>query len=174
MKDQWNHLAGSREDTEKLLDEYVDYLMANSDADHPAWNLELQRGWKENKWNYIDGCMITGILQLYDITKKEKYLRFADDFLSGFVEKDGTIRTYSVKEYSLDNVNPARNLLTLFRLTGKEQYKKAADLIRSQLDTMPRTPSGSFWHKKIYPNQIWLDGIYMAQPFSIHCRYKFL
>ena len=173
MKDQWNHLAGSREDTEKLLDEYVDYLMANSDADHPAWNLELQRGWKENKWNYIDGCMITGILQLYDITKKEKYLRFADDFLSGFVEKDGTIRTYSVKEYSLDNVNPARNLLTLFRLTGKEQYKKAADLVRSQLDTMPRTPSGSFWHKKIYPNQIWLDGIYMAQPFYIEYEKTF-
>ena len=173
MKDQWNHLAGDREHTEKLLNEYVDYLMANSDADHPAWNLELMRGWKENKWNYIDGCMITGILQLYDITKEEKYLRFADDFLSGFVKEDGSIRTYAVEEYSLDNVNPARNLLTLYRLTEKEKYKKAADLVRSQLDTMPRTPSGSFWHKKIYPDQVWLDGIYMAQPFYMEYEKTF-
>lgn len=165
MTNQCNHLAGHREKTEELLNEYIDYLMKNSTAESPAWNLELKRGWKENKWNYIDGCMITGILQLYEMTKDEKYLRFADEFLSGFVTKDGGIRTYDPEEYSLDNVNPAKNLLVLYRLTKNEKYKKASDYVRTQLDTMPRTPSGSFWHKKIYPDQIWLDGIYMAQPF---------
>ena len=86
-------LRGDREATETALKEYIDYLMVHSDSEHPAWNLELKRSWRENKWNYIDGCMIRGILAMYRITSEEKYLRFADDFVSGFVEADGSIRT---------------------------------------------------------------------------------
>lgn len=172
--DQKRHqFEGDRAATEQLLDEYIDYLMVHSDAEHPAWNLEMIRSGKHNKWNYIDGCMITGILELYEITGEARFLDFADRFLSGFVEEDGSIRTYDLEEYSLDNVNPAKNLFTMYDLTGKEKYRKAIELVRSQLSTMPRTPEGNFWHKLIYPNQVWLDGIYMALPFYMEYEKRF-
>ena len=173
MDQKRHHLQGDRAATEQLLDEYIDYLMAHSDSEHPAWNLEMIRSGKCNKWNYIDGCMITGILERYEITGEARFLDFADRFLSGFVEDDGRIRTYDPAEYSLDNVNPAKNLFTLYDLTGKEKYRKALELVRSQLSTMPRTPEGNFWHKLIYPNQVWLDGIYMALPFYMEYEKRF-
>ncbi len=60
---------------------------------------------------------------------------------------------------------PARPCSTCIKLTGKEKYRKAIDTVYSQLQGQPRTSTGNFWHKMIYPNQIWLDGLYMAQPF---------
>ena len=173
MDQKRHHLQGDRAATEQLLDEYIDYLMAHSDSAHPAWNLEMIRSWKSNKWNYIDGCMITGILERYEITGEARFLDFADRFMSGFVQEDGRIRTYDPEEYSLDNVNPAKNLFPLYDLTGKEKYRKAIELVRSQLSTMPRTPEGNFWHKLIYPNQVWLDGIYMALPFYMEYEKRF-
>ena len=173
MDQKRHHLQGDQAATEQLLDEYIDYLMDHSDSEHPAWNLERIRSGKCNKWNYIDGCMITGILERYEITGEARFLDFADRFLSGFVEEDGRIRTYDPAEYSLDNVNPAKNLFTLYDLTGKEKYRKALELVRSQLSTMPRTPEGNFWHKLIYPNQVWLDGIYMALPFYMEYEKRF-
>ena len=173
MDQKRHHLQGDRAATEQLLDEYIDYLMDHSDSEHPAWNLEMIRSGKCNKWNYIDGCMITGILELYEITGEARFLDFADRFLSGFVEEDGRIRTYDPEEYSLDNVNPGKNLFPLYDLTGKEKYRKAIELVRSQLSTMPRTPEGNFWHKLIYPNQVWLDGIYMALPFYMEYEKRF-
>ena len=173
MDQKRHHLHGDRAATEQLLDEYIDYLMAHSDAEHPAWNLEMIRSGKSNKWNYIDGCMITGILELYEITGEARFIDFADRFLSGFVEEDGSIRTYDPEEYSLDNVNPGKNLFPLYDLTGKEKYRKATERVRSQLSTMPRTPEGNFWHKLIYPNQVWLDGIYMALPFYMEYEKRF-
>lgn len=173
MDHKRHHLQGDRAATEQLLDEYIDYLMDHSDSEHPAWNLEMIRSGKCNKWNYIDGCMITGILERYEITGEARFLDFADRFMSGFVEEDGRIRTYDPAEYSLDNVNPAKNLFTLYDLTGKEKYRKALELVRSQLSTMPRTPEGNFWHKLIYPNQVWLDGIYMALPFYMEYEKRF-
>ena len=173
MDQKRHHLQGDRAATEQLLDEYIDYLMDHSDSEHPAWNLEMIRSGKCNKWNYIDGCMITGILERYEITGEARFLDFADRFMSGFVQEDGRIRTYDPEEYSLDNVNPAKNLFPLYDLTGKEKYRKAIELVRSQLSTMPRTPEGNFWHKLIYPNQVWLDGIYMALPFYMEYEKRF-
>ena len=99
----------TREEAYKLLEEYVDYLLEKSDAEHPFWNIEKVVSGKPNKWNYIDGCMITSVLSLYEQTKDEKYLKFADDFMGWFVQDDGSIKTYSVDEYNLDNVNPAKS-----------------------------------------------------------------
>lgn len=167
------HLDESRHETEELLNRYIDYLLENSDCEHPAWNIEAQKGWSENKWNYIDGCMIRGVLELYKIRGDKKYLDFADRFVSGFVEADGNIRSYDKAEWSLDNINPAKNLFALYDLTGKEHYRRAMDTVREQLEQQPRTSQGNFWHKAIYPNQVWLDGIYMAQPFYVEYERRF-
>ncbi len=166
-------MSMTREETRQVIDEYVSYLIDNSDAAHPMWNIEKIRSGKPNKWNYIDGCMITALLRMYEITGIRKYLDFSDRFVSAFVNEDGTVGTYSVDEYNLDNVRPACNLFTLYDLTGKEKYRKAMDTVRSQLDTMPRTNEGNFWHKKIYPYQVWLDGMYMAQPFYVEYEKRF-
>ena len=151
--------------TDEKIRKYLDYLLANSSAESPMWNKEKILSGKPNKWNYIDGCMISAVLSMYDLTKDEKYLKFADDFDGWFVQEDGSIKTYDPEEKNLDNLNAARNLYPLYRLTGKEKYRKAMDTAHYQIEIQPRTKSGNFWHKAIYPNQIWLDGLYMAQPF---------
>ncbi len=163
----------TRQETYKMLSEYVDYLLEQSDAEHPFWNKEKILQGKPNTWNYIDGCMITAVLSLYEMTGDKKYLDFADSFVSWFVQEDGTIKTYDPSEYNLDNINPSKNLFKLYDLTGKEKYRKAMDTARSQLTTMPRTNAGNFWHKKIYPYQVWLDGMYMAQPFYMEYEKRY-
>lgn len=154
-------------ETMTLMREYMDYLLERSTAENPAWNIEMQRGANITKWNYIDGCMITAILSLHSITGEERYLAFADRFMDWFVRDDGSIRAYDMEEYNLDNINPGKNLFTLYNLTGKEKYRAGIETIRAQLNGMPRTREGNFWHKKIYPWQVWLDGLYMAQPFYV-------
>ncbi len=162
-----------KKEVKTQINEYIEYLLDNSSAEKPMWNKELVREGKPNKWNYIDGCMITALLSLYEMTGRERYFTFAKDFIDYFVQEDGSIRTYNVKEYNLDNINTASNLFFLYDRTGEEKYRKALDLVRTQLDTMPRTKEGSFWHKDIYPNQVWLDGLYMAEPFYMRYETKF-
>ena len=156
-----------------MLGDYVNYLIANSSAEAPMWNIEKVRSGKPNKWNYIDGCMITACLSLYKTTGDEKYLNFSKSFIDSFVQEDGSIKTYDPKEYNLDNVNQGKNLFTLYDIFGDEKYRKAIETIRSQLATQPRTKEGNFWHKDIYPWQVWLDGTYMAQPFYMEYETRF-
>ena len=85
------------------------------------------------------------------------------------VEIDGSILTYKKDEYNLDQINPGKNLFDLYKDTGDKKYRKAIELLKTQLDNQPRTQSGGFWHKKIYPWQMWLDGLYMQGPF--YARY---
>lgn len=130
------------------LGRYVDYLIAGSTAEAPLWNIEKVRSGKPNKWNYIDGCMITACLSLYQTTGDEKFLTFSRNFLDYFVKDHGVIETYDPQEYNLDNVNQGKNLFTLYDLTGEQRYRDAIETIRSQLETQPRTREGNFWHKK--------------------------
>lgn len=149
----------------KILDRYIQQLLEKSSPQKPIWNIEKIRQGAKPSWNYMDGCMIKAILELYHITKEKAYLTFADHFIDYFVEEDGSIKSYHPEEHNLDNVNAGKTLFDLYELTGKEKYRKAIDTVYSQLTTQPRTSTGNFWHKEIYPNQIWLDGLYMAQPF---------
>lgn len=149
----------------EILDRYINQLLEKSTPQAPIWNIEKIKEGRKSTWNYIDGCMIKAIIELYHITKDEHYLEFADSFIDYFVHDDGSIESYDPMEYNLDNVNAGKTLFDLYKLTGKEKYRKAIDTVYSQLKGQPRTSTGNFWHKKIYPNQIWLDGLYMAQPF---------
>ena len=155
------------------IEKYIDYLMENSTPDYPAWNIEKKQLGIKSKWNYIDGCMILAVLEMYSITKNDKYLQFADDFVDAKVFDDGTIDGYDTNEMNIDNINAGKTLFDLYDLTGKDKYVRAIKLIYSQLENMPRTAEGNFWHKKIYPNQVWLDGLYMAQPFYMEYEYRY-
>lgn len=149
----------------KILDRYIDQLLESSTPQAPVWNIEKIHSGQTSTWNYIDGCMIKAVLELYHIRKDRRYLEFADSFIDYFVREDGSIDSYDPEEYNLDNVNAGKTLFDLYELTGKAKYRLAMDTIYGQLKGQPRTSTGNFWHKKIYPNQIWLDGLYMAQPF---------
>lgn len=157
----------------RILDNYIDQLLASSTPEEPAWNIEKIRAGKKNKWNYIDGLMIKALLELYDITGKQEYLDFSDAFIGHFVGNDGKIASYNPKDFNLDNVNAGRTLFSLYELTHKEKYRLAMDTIDWQLEHQPRTKEGVFWHKALYPNQIWLDGMYMAQPFYMQYELAF-
>jgi unsaturated rhamnogalacturonyl hydrolase len=126
--------------------------------------------WRDNagypaKWTYDHGLVLKGIERVWHNTGDKQYLDFIQSGIDHFVAGDGSIRTYAIDDYNIDNILPGRNLLFLYRITGQEKYRKAATLLREQLKTHPRTPEGGFWHKKIYPSQMWLDGLYMGEPF---------
>ena len=156
-----------------IIVKYIDELLEKSTPDAPVWNIEKIRQGLKSKWNYIDGCMIKAVLEMYAISKDEKYLKFADDFIDYRVREDGSIDGYSIGEKNIDNVNAGKTLFELYDITGKEKYKKAIDLVYSQIAIMPRCESGNFWHKDIYPNQVWLDGMYMGQPFYLEYETRF-
>lgn len=148
------------------LDRYIDRLVAESSPEYTAWNVEQHRANKPVKWNYVDGCMMTALLNMAQITGEKRYFDFAESFIDSFILEDGSIRTFRTEEHMLDDINEGRVLFELYDTTGKEKYRRAADFLRKALDSQPRTEEGSWWHKQIYPNQVWLDGIYMAQPFA--------
>ncbi len=147
------------------IDAYIRRLVEESSPDRTAWNMEQVRQGKPAHWNYIDGCMLNALLTLSDISGDPLYADFVETFVDDFILEDGTIRTYDPSKYNLDDINEGRVLFPLYRMTGKEKYRLAADKLARQLKDQPRTKEGNFWHKLIYPDQVWLDGIYMAQPF---------
>ena len=147
------------------IDAYVLSLIEKSSPEYTAWNIESVRQGKPASWNYIDGCMITALLAMSEITGDKRYFDFAEGFIDWFVLDDGSIKTYDRSKYNLDDINEGRVLFALYEKTGKEKYKKAAETLYQQIKEQPRTFEGNFWHKAIYPNQVWLDGLYMAQPF---------
>jgi unsaturated rhamnogalacturonyl hydrolase len=117
------------------------------------------------KWNYDQGVVWAGIESLWYKTGDARYFRYIQNSIDRLITKDGDILTYRIEDYNLDNILCGRILLMLYKVTGQEKYYKAASLLRRQLRDQPRTHEGSFWHKKRYPWQVWLDGLYMAQPF---------
>jgi unsaturated rhamnogalacturonyl hydrolase len=120
---------------------------------------------KPSKWTYDLGVVLKGLEGVWYATGDGRYFRHIQEQLDHWVQPDGTIRTYRLDEYNIDHVLLGRNLLTLYKVTGQEKYRKAAATLREQLRTHPRTKEGGFWHKKIYPHQMWLDGLYMGEPF---------
>lgn len=117
------------------------------------------------RWDYEQGLMLSALYKMFQNTGDEKYYNYVKQNMDYFIDDEGNIATYKFPDYNLDNINPGKALLFLHQVTGDQKYKIAADTLRKQLDEQPRTPSGGFWHKKKYPDQMWLDGIYMAGPF---------
>ena len=122
---------------------------------------------KTARWDPEQGLMLKALERVWQRTGDARYFTYIQKDLDQFVRRDGSIRTYRADEYQLDNLATGHALLLLAQVSGPNQdkYIKAAQLLRKQLDTQPRTKEGGFWHKKIFPNQMWLDGLYMAEPF---------
>ncbi|HWI94248.1 MAG TPA: glycoside hydrolase family 88 protein [Flavisolibacter sp.] len=129
-----------------------------------VWKDSMSNG-KPARWSYDQSVILKGIEGLWRATGEKKYFDYIQKSMDLFVEDNGNIRTYDQKDFNIDNVSSGRNVLLLYNVTGKEKYLKAVQTIRQQLREHPRTNEGGFWHKKIYPYQMWLDGLYMGEPF---------
>jgi unsaturated rhamnogalacturonyl hydrolase len=118
-----------------------------------------------DRWAYEWGVVTEGISRVWQRTQDQTHLDYIRRNVDSFVDPSGAIRTYAASEHNLDRIQPGSTVLTLYRRGGEDRYRRAASAMREQLRTQPRTASGGFWHKQIYPHQMWLDGIYMACPF---------
>ncbi|AXE19834.1 glycoside hydrolase family 88 protein [Runella rosea] len=126
---------------------------------------------KEGKpagWDYEQGLIYKAIEKVWNRTGDGKYFEYVVRDINRYVQKEGSIRTYKYDDFNLDNIPTGRALLTIYQQTqpDKEKYRKAADLLWKQIENQPKTKEGGYWHKKRYPNQMWLDGLFMAEPFS--------
>ncbi|MBK7932481.1 MAG: glycoside hydrolase family 88 protein [Acidobacteria bacterium] len=117
------------------------------------------------KWNYEQGVILKAIESMWQETGDPKYFRHIQKGMDHWIDENGNHKDYHLEEYNIDHVTPAIAMMMMYRITGDAKYRKMVDLFRSQLRTHPRTKEGGFWHKKIYPYQMWLDGLYMGQPF---------
>lgn len=133
-----------------------------------SWQLDFQ---PKLKWDYCHGLELQAMLDVYDRYGDEKFYKYALAYADTMVNADGSIKKYKLEEYSLDRVNSGKFIFRIYEQTKDVKYKKALDLMRSQFDGHPRNADGGFWHKKVYPNQVWLDGIYMGAPF--YAEYAF-
>lgn len=118
------------------------------------------------RWHYEHGLVIQACLAVGQHYHQEEFASWAYGMYDPFIAQDGQIATYRQGEYNLDQINAGRNLFFLHAHTGEERFLLAAHHLKEQLVHHPRTFSGVFWHKEIYPWQIWLDGLYMQGPFN--------
>lgn len=136
-----------------------------------AWMLDFS---KTPKWTYPTAIVLDGAEKLYAKTGKKEYYKYISEFGEKLIQEDGTIITYELDKYNIDMLNSGNVLLYLYEKEKKEKYLKALQTLRLQIDGQPRTKEGSFWHKKIYPYQVWLDGLYMGMPFYTHYTHDFV
>ncbi|HKJ43469.1 MAG TPA: glycoside hydrolase family 88 protein [Sunxiuqinia sp.] len=119
----------------------------------------------KGKWNYTGGLVAYSMIQVWEKTGDKKYYDYAKSYADQFIDSTGQIKGYKMAAYKLDAVNSGRFLFDLYSKTNDERYKKAIKILSDQFNTQPRTTEGGFWHKKIYTEQMWLDGLYMGAPF---------
>ncbi len=118
-----------------------------------------------DKWDYTAGLVLLAMQRLSDKTGDPRYANYVKRSVDSLVGADGAIRNYRENDFNLDQINEGRVLFALADAMRDPRYDRAAATLRAQLAAQPRTRDGGFWHKQIYPEQMWLDGLYMAEPF---------
>ncbi|KFC57928.1 glycoside hydrolase family 88/105 protein [Flavobacterium gilvum] len=116
-------------------------------------------------WSYVHGLVMYAFQELDKQKKNGKYEAYIKQYADELIDADGNIKTFKLDSYNIDNIPGGRILFDLYAKTKDKCYLTAMQTLRTQLEKQPRTPSGGFWHKQIYPNQMWLDGLYMGEPF---------
>ena len=143
-----------------------------SDPDGARWSARMAASVMERRpiirerWDYETGTVLRGFEELWEATGDARYFDYIKRNVDAYVEPDGSIRTYDMADYNLDNINTGKLLFLLYEETGDERYRIAAETLHDQLEHQPTTSEGGYWHKQRYPYQMWLDGLYMAEPFA--------
>jgi unsaturated rhamnogalacturonyl hydrolase len=120
-------------------------------------------------FGYTQGLGGLSFEKMYKATGQQKYWDYVYRWADTLIGKDGSIYLYKRSDYNLDFINSGKILFDLYAKTGEKRFRMAMDSLILQFEGHPRTADGGFWHKKVYTNQMWLDGLYMASPFL--CQY---
>ncbi len=126
------------------------------------------------RWDYETGTVLRGFEELYELTGDERYLAYIRRNVDAYLGPDGVIQGYREEDYNLDNINTGKLLFLLYEKTRDERYRKGIEALHGQLLRQPTTTEGGYWHKQRYPYQIWLDGLYMAEPFAARYALAFV
>ncbi|WP_215223711.1 glycoside hydrolase family 88/105 protein [Echinicola shivajiensis] len=157
--------SGEAKSTEKEANAKVySTWMADSEIKRnpEGWTLDFN---EKPKWEYTHGLIMTAMEQVYEKTGEERFLDYILNFADFMINEQGEIKTYKKSDFNIDRVNGGKFLIGLYEETGKEKYHLAVEELRDQMRKHPRNTEGGFWHKKVYPHQMWLDGLYMGSPF---------
>jgi unsaturated rhamnogalacturonyl hydrolase len=138
--------------------------MADSEMKHfpEPWTVDFN---PNPVWNYTQGLIAQSMIMVWKANGNEAYYKYAKMYADKMIDSTGFVTGYKTSDYNIDCVNSGKFLFDLYDKSKDERYRKAIIQLRNQLKSQPRTSEGGFWHKQRYPNQMWLDGLYMGQPF---------
>ena len=136
-----------------------------------SWMLDYMKG---PHWTYAVGTELDAILNVADRYKDDRMAAYALSYVDTLVNANGDMKGFKMEAYNLDNIKDGTLLLAAYERTGEERYLKAMNTLWKQLQAQPRTSEGGYWHKQRYPHQMWLDGLFMAEPFSAKYANRFL
>lgn len=165
--DQHNSTVGSTQAAFKPQMRWSERMAESIIKRNPeAWMTDFR---KTPRWSYTHGLVLMAIQQLGMSYGDARYLAYAKSYLDTMITKNGAIKNYMITDYNLDNINPGKMLFDFYRQTGDRRYEQVIHTLRRQLKWQPRTTDGGYWHKLRYTYQMWLDGVYMSEPF--YARY---
>lgn len=122
-------------------------------------------------FHYHQGVFLSGVYQTYLLCRKEAYFQYIKDWVDSVIDEDGNVLNYDPGQ--LDDIQPGILLFPLYEATGEEKYRKALDQLLPLVRDFPRNAEGGFFHKEKCPDQMWLDGLYMAGPISAEYAARF-
>ena len=157
-----------------MMHTYPDSIVVKKFLQHMVQDKQgLDPNKRPASWNYEEAVVLRGFENLWRYTKDRQYYDYMKKIIDHFINEDGSIRTYERQDYNSDQVTGGLQLITLFKETKEEKYKKAADILREQIKWQPRTKEGGFWHKHKYPYQMWLDCMYMLNVYYAEYCHNF-
>tara|TARA_R110002020_G_scaffold445989_3_gene658117 strand:+ start:2046 stop:3269 length:1224 start_codon:yes stop_codon:yes gene_type:complete len=151
-------------ESEKVTDKPYSVWMADSEITRnpEGWTIDFN---KKPKWEYTHGLIMSSMQAVWKQTGEQRFYDYTKKFADFMVDSTGNILTYKKTDFNIDRVNGGKFLINLYEESGEEKYQLAIEELRDQMRNHPRNSEGGFWHKKVYPHQMWLDGIYMGSPF---------
>ena len=163
LKTQVSDKAGSLDPLEVARQLAVSDMQRYADSlSYGNWDAVRNRA---SKWNYTTGLLMEAMDDVSKATGDVQFAEYAQRTIDSYLEEDGTIKTYKPDQFNIDNINSGKMVQRLYAQTGDPKYRATIDILAAQLDDHPRTSEGAFWHKLRYPEQLWLDGVYMGMPF---------
>lgn len=146
---------------------YIQMLESELQRNPQAYSLDFE---SRPKWNYTHGLVLMAAWKVWKITSDQRYFDYVKTYYDQMIDDEGNImHNFRFDNFNIDHIKPGINLFDLYEQTHDQRYLTAINTLRNQLRVHPRTADGGFWHKAIYPNQLWLDGVYMNTPF--YARY---
>ncbi len=123
------------------------------------------------RWHYHQGVFLLGLQRLAALEGDPELLDYTRRYLDGLIPADGSVPLAATE---LDAMQPGNLIFPFLADNGeKQRLRQALDTIVGLLTEFPKTDQGGFWHKHKYPNQQWLDGLYMAGPVSVRFGREF-